>query len=187
MDYKELMKDWKSEDLFRFDVHDLTSKGLNQETTDFLSNVGLPTSVAPYLSFVGDLEKELRSVFDTYETGEVGHKYFLSIGTDGAGNPICIDIKNDCQVVVLNHEEDFSSTFMNSSVVELFQFLTLYKSFVEDVIGVNGEDAFLDANFTDKQYEELKKGMEVVEDKALRPNTSWAQELKLLLVNRENF
>ncbi|MBD1396085.1 SUKH-4 family immunity protein [Pontibacter sp. JH31] len=187
MDYKELIKDWESEKLFKFSIHDLSGKGLNEETADFLSSVGLPTSAAPFLSFAGDSEKELSSIFDTFETGEDSHKYYLSIGSDGVGDPVCIDLQNECQVVTLNHEEDFEPTFMNSSVKELFQFLTLYKIFVEEVIRVNGEDAFLDADFTDSQYEELNKAMEAADNKALRTNTFWVQELAQLLGNREYY
>ncbi|SIT94016.1 SUKH-4 immunity protein [Pontibacter indicus] len=181
------MKDWESEKLFRFYMHDLSDKGLNEETIAFMSTVGLPTSAAPFLSFAGDSEKELSSIFDTFETRVDRHKYFLSIGSDGAGDPVCIDLQNECQVVTLNHEEDFEPTFMNSSVRELFQFLTLYKRFVGEIIRENGEDAFLDADFTDSQYEKLKKGMEEVDNRALRTNTFWAQELAQLLGNREYY
>ena len=187
MKYKELIKNWEPEELHRFDVHYISGKGLNEGTADFLSIVGLPTSAAPFLSFAGDSERKLCSICDTFETREDRYKYFLSIGSDGAGDPVCIDLRNECQVVTLNHEEDFEPIFMNSSVGELFQFLTLYKKFVEEVIRVNGEDAFLDANFTDSQYEELKKAMEVADNNALRTNTFWAQELAQLLGNREYY
>lgn len=187
MDYKELIKNWKSDELYKFDVHDISGKGLNEAAAGFLSIVGLPTSAAPFLSFAGDSERELDNISDIYETEEDRHRYFLGIGSDGAGDPVCLDLRNECQVVTLNHEEDFEPTFMNSSVSELFQFLTLYKRFVEEVIRENGEDAFLDANFTDSQYEELKKAMEAVDNKALRTNTFWAQELAQLLGNREHY
>jgi hypothetical protein len=187
MNYKELIKNWKSEELYRFDVHYISDKRLNEETADFLSIVGLPTSVAPFLSFAGKAEKELNSILDLYETGQVKHKYFLSIGADGTGDPICIDVRNNCRVVALNHEEDFEPVFMNSSIVELFKFLTLYKRFVEEVIAENGEDAFLDANFTDRQYEALSKAMEAADKDALSSNTYWSQELESLLGNREYY
>lgn len=187
MKYEELIKNWESKELYRFDLSYISGKGLNEETADFLSVVGLPTSAAPFLSFAGEAEKELCSISDLYETGEAGHKYFLSIGADGAGNPICIDIKHDCQIVALNHEQDYIPSFVNSSVKELFQSLTIYKAFGEELIKTNGEDAFLDANFTDRQYEELKKGLEAVDSKALRENSFWAQELELLLGNREYY
>ncbi|QHL89154.1 hypothetical protein GU926_17635 [Nibribacter ruber] len=187
MNYKELIKDWESEELYRFNMYDLSGKGLYEGTINFLSTVGLPTSAAPFLSFAGDSERELSSISDTFETGEEKHKYFLSIGSDGAGDPVCIDLGNECQVLIFNHEEDFEPTFMNSSVRELFQFLTLYKRFVEEVIRVNGEDAFLDADFTDSQYDELKKALEAADKNALRANTFWAQELAQLLGNREYY
>jgi hypothetical protein len=129
----------------------------------------------------------LSSISDLYQTGEVEHKCFLIIGTDGSEDPICIDLRNDCQIVALNHEEDFIPSFMNTSVKELFQFLTIYKEFGEVLIKTIGEDAILVANFTDRQYEELKKGLEAVDRKALRDNTFWAQELELLLGNREYY
>jgi hypothetical protein len=73
MNYKKLIKNWESEELYRFDVHFISGKGLNEETADFLSMVGLPTSAAPFLSFAGEAEMELSSISDLYQTGEVEH------------------------------------------------------------------------------------------------------------------
>ncbi|MFD3003860.1 hypothetical protein ACFS7Z_26125 [Pontibacter toksunensis] len=56
------------------------------------------------------------SRIDTYETGENKRMYFVSIGFGGAGNPVSIDLRNNCQVVTLNHEEEYEAAFMNSSV-----------------------------------------------------------------------
>jgi hypothetical protein len=188
MNYKKLIKDWKPEECYRFDTNLLSSKGLNENTVDFLSIIGLPISAAPFLDFAHIKEyRELQSIYMNYNTGEFEHKQLLSVGADGAGDPICIDLKNDCRIVALNHEEGFKPSFMNSSVMELFQFLTIYKAFVKEVILTNGEDAFLDSNFTDEQYEDLKNTMEELDRKALVRDAFWTQELELLLDNREYF
>lgn len=183
-----MINDWGSDELYRFDSSLLYTKGLREDTFYFLSTVGLPTSAAPFLGFAdNDLYKELENIYSIYVTGEPKHQNLLCIGSNGAGDPICIDLNNGCRIVALNHEEGFSPSFMNSSVVELFQFLTTFKSFGEEIIITNGEDAFLDANFTDMQFNELKEVMEAIDEEALAGNTFWVQELELLLENREYF
>jgi len=188
MNHKELVKDWKPKELYRFDRSLLESKGLNEETVEFLATIGLPTSAAPFLGFAdSDTYKEMQSIFYCYETYVHEHTYLLSIGFDGAGDPICIDLLDNNRIVALNHEDDFKPLFMNSSVKQLFKFLTIYKRFGEELIRTRGKDAFLNSNFTDNQLDELINALKVVDEKALENNTFWKQEVELLLANREYY
>lgn len=186
MNYTKLIKNWEPDELYRFDSSLLYSKGLNEDTVDFLSIIGLPISAAPFLGFAdNDIYKELESIYSIYETGDLEHQNLLCIGFDVAGDLICLDLRNDCQIVALTHEKELLPSFINSSVLELFQFLTLYKKFGEELNRTNGENAFLDANFTDRQYDELKKAMEAIDKEALAESAFWTHELDLLLENRE--
>ncbi|GAA4310935.1 hypothetical protein GCM10023183_29280 [Nibribacter koreensis] len=188
MNYKVLLKCWTSEELSKFDAGLLSKKGANDETTQFLSIVGLPKSAAPFLTF-GHEEAtlNLQSIHHVYETDEFAHEFLLIIGSEGAGNPFCIDLMNNGQVVVLDHEQELESTFVNTSVNELFQFLSAFKEFGKEVISLNGEDAFLDSNFTDEQYERLTLQLKSIDEKAVGEGNFWFYELENLLANREYF
>ena len=74
--------------------------GLSEPTQRFLTEAGLPKSCAPFLCFE-EIGKGLPRVWEVYspgqwrpgETERLGH--FRMIGSDGAGNPLCIDQRND--------------------------------------------------------------------------------------------
>ena len=188
MNYRELLKCWSSEELSKFDADLLSKKGANDDTSQFLSIVGLPKSAAPFLTFGHNEETlSLETIKQVYETEELDHKFLLIIGSGSAGDPLCIDLVDNCQVVVLNHEQEFESTFVNSSVNELFLVLTAYKEFVKEVLSVNGEDAFLDSNFTDAQFEKLSCRLKSIDEKAVSEGNFWFYELENLLANREYF
>jgi len=51
---------------------------------------------------------------------------FPMIGSDGAGNPICLDMDTG-EVLLLDHEDDFRTwTFINSSIKQLSECLLAY-------------------------------------------------------------
>jgi hypothetical protein len=91
----------------------------------------IPRDAAPFLSF-RDAEAP-QSVWDLYQLPESRfgeHRERLSrftvIGSDGAGNPICVR-SGSSHVVMLDHEIMFESeTFVNSSIEQLAECLLAY-------------------------------------------------------------
>ena len=91
---------------------------LNKETVDFLSESGLPSDAAPLLSFVGDVHPKdkystisfLTEWFDFLEPAE--YSRYVVIGSDGSGDVIDINTKNNDAIEWLDHEDYFSSRFI---------------------------------------------------------------------------
>ena len=105
--------------------------GLAEGARRFLVEAGLPESCAPFVGFK-DVGRGLPRISDVYspgrwtaeDTGRVAH--FRMIGGDGAGNPLCVDVR-DGRVVLVDHEDRFRTTqFMNSSVEHLAECLLAY-------------------------------------------------------------
>ena len=105
--------------------------GLAEGARRFLVEAGLPESCAPFVGFK-DVGRGLPRISDIYspgrwtaeDTGRVAH--FRMIGADGAGNPLCVDVR-DGRVVLVDHEDHFRTTqFMNSSVEHLAECLLAY-------------------------------------------------------------
>lgn len=164
----------------------LKSFNLSVETVDFLIQSGLPDEASPYLSFVQDSDEEFEQIaLLSRQYPFLGPEFekYVSIGFDGNGDVIVINTKEEDQIEWLDHEDSFSSRFMNSSILQLAQFLIFYRDFTETIIAENGEDAFMDANFTDQQYSVLMQKMNESDPKALESGF-WQQELDLLLENR---
>lgn len=94
----------------------------------FLTTAGLPRSAAPFLGFDA-LADGLRLIKDIYR-GSSGPLVTLPvIGGDGAGNPICLTEIG--QVILVEHEDMTTSTFMNSSVQQLAECLLAARTIYE--------------------------------------------------------
>ena len=148
-----------------FNPSRLEELGVDNETKLFLSTVGLPNDAAPYLTFIDDkLRSELEGI---YSDDDPGYKCLVIIGSDDAGDFICIDVVQRSEVVTIDHEDGYKKRFMNSSAKTLFAFLTIYKSFIQKLQDLRGEDAYLDADFTDQEMDELLREFESVDERAL--------------------
>jgi hypothetical protein len=178
------LEKWDQHELRRFTKDQLKIAGINELTQNFLIDFGLPESAAPFVSFD---RKELLTIHQIYETDDNQNKFYVDIGSDGGGNPLCIDTSANCQIVALDHENNFSKRYVNASVKELFIFLTLYKEFGEDLQNQRGEQAFIDSKFTDEELEELFSKLKAVDKRALEDDsTFWSIEIGYLIANRGN-
>jgi hypothetical protein len=91
----------------------------------------LPSSAAPCVDFSqASAPSPVYDVFggpsDWTESDRRRLESFLMIGSDGAGNPICIEAGSG-QIWLLDHEDRFQTrTFVNSSVSQLAECLLAY-------------------------------------------------------------
>jgi hypothetical protein len=185
MTAKELIDTWDNDKIFKFNKDDLASLGVNNVTLDILSSVGLPEDAAPFLIFGG--LHDGKTIADIYQTKNPDDKFLVEIGIDGVGDTICIDIVSDNQIVACDHEDSFRKRYMNSSVTSLLHCITLYRDFAQDLIDTKGEDAFIDANFTDEELDNLLKKFCDVDPKALDEGTYWSGEIQNLKADREYY
>ena len=169
--------------MHQFNRDKMNELGFTPSHIDFLADHGLPKSAAPFLSFGS--EDDLKTLEEVYSIIDSIAKNKIHIGSDGEGNPICIDLENTSRVVICDHENNFLPKFMNSSVLELFNFLKVMKEFIDHIISKNGEDAFFDCKFSDNDFSELKSKFEQIDKDALVENTFWCEELGSLLADRE--
>lgn len=168
----------------------LHNLNLKPSTIDFLTVAGLPDDVAPYLSFVKDVDDAyygITKLTNQYDFLESEYEKFIVIGSDGSGNPIAINTSLNDRVEWLDHEANFASHYVNNSIIQLAEMLITYKDFIEQILSENGEDAYLDANFTDEQFENLKRKIAEVDPEALTEEGFWKEELETLLVNRKYY
>ncbi|OYU96580.1 MAG: hypothetical protein CFE21_09360 [Bacteroidetes bacterium B1(2017)] len=167
----------------------IDSFGLSSQTSDFLKQCGLPRQSPPFLSFVGNSAREFDNINSLSFLYDLSNEYdhYINIGGDGAGNPIVINTQNKDAIQLLDHEEDFALlTSMNTNIFTLSLCLIAYKTFVNTVIDMNGPEAFLDANFTDQQFNNLKNDLLTI-DKEYAEKGFWEMELKMLLGNRDYY
>ncbi|USD25793.1 SUKH-4 family immunity protein [Flagellimonas marinaquae] len=166
----------------------LRGLGLCCETIEFLVNSGLPDSASPFLSFSEnseDLFDGVHKLNKVYDILEPEFEKYVVIGSCSDGDPIVVNTKQGDRIEFLDHEDYFSSRIFNSDISRLAKCLLAYRNFVDTILEENGEDAYLDSDFTDDQFEKLKDEIQLADSKAMENGAFWAIQLQMDLDLRE--
>ena len=162
----------------------LTSFSLKPSTIEFLTEAGLPTDAAPFLTFVKNSSSkynEIDRLTEVYDLLEDDFRKWIVIGSCGNGDPIAINIESNDEICWLNHEDNFTPSFFNSSIESLLKCLLAYREFILDIQKQNGESAVLDSNFSDAQFDVLRGKLLTVTIKSLLIVGFGRNSLKLTL------
>lgn len=99
------------------------------DAAQFLINVGLPGSCAPFLSFEevarGPLSLVAYYGAHQFEPADAARlALFYVLGLDSGGNPLCLDVERSGEIVMLDHEDGFRTrTYVASGVAALAEAL----------------------------------------------------------------
>ncbi|MVN79239.1 hypothetical protein GO988_23145 [Hymenobacter sp. HMF4947] len=175
---------WRTlgEPLFAYPPEVLARLGIAPATQALLATVGLPRTAAPYLSFDASLER-----VSTLYNLPSAFAQFVQLGTDGLGNPIVLNTSRNASVEWLDHDKGFATHYINCSLQAFMVSLVAYRRFIEDLLATRGEDAYLDADFTDEQLTVLQQRLTEADAQALMEGGFWQLEISTLLTNRAEF
>jgi hypothetical protein len=163
---------------------------LEPRTVEFLTQAGLPRDAAPYLSFVNNSEDKYEGIIrltDQFEFLEDEFKKWIVIGSCSDGDPIAINVDADDQIDWLDHDNYFEPGFFNSSIEALVDCLVIYRDFVSTIQRENGDDAFMNSDFTDIQFETMKSKLLKADNKALVDNGFWKAQLDMDISMRDHY
>ncbi len=172
-----------------FSTVSLVGLNLKQPTIDFLTVAGLPFDAAPFLSFVqnkADSYNTINKLTKHYDFLEPEYDKYVVIGSCRDGDVIAINTDDNDQIVWLDHEDYFSSSFFNSSINSLAECLVIYRDFVKTILNNNGENAYMNADFTDEQFETLKQKLLKADRKAIIEDGFWKSDLEMELAMRQD-
>lgn len=162
---------------------------LNSSTAEFLNQAGLPDEAAPFLSFVGDNVKDKYDGIDLltnwFDFLPSAYSKYIVIGSDGCGDILALNTEQDCMVEWLDHEDGFAPRFMNSSILHLTSGLVAYGKFIQAIVQANGEDAYINSNFTDTQFDVLHDMLQDIDERCVQEGF-WQAELGSLIATRGN-
>lgn len=167
----------------------LNGLGLSESSIEFLAESGLPDSAAPFLSFSknsNDVYDSVQKLTTVYDFLEPEYEKYIIIGSCNDGDPIVINTRNNDRIEYLDHEDYFSSQLFNSDLVATAKCLLAYRNFVKSVQLENGEDAFLESNFTDRQFEKLKLDLKDADLESMDNYGFWIQQLEMDLEMKED-
>jgi hypothetical protein len=158
---------------------------LSSLALEFLNLSGLPDEAAPFLTFVGDTNTSnkydcIDLLTNWFDFLPPEFSKYVVIGSDGCGDIIALNVEEDCIVEWLDHEDGFSSRFMNSTIQHLASSLVTYSMFVKAIKKENGEDAYANSNFSDTQYETLYDFLKSIDRRTVTEGF-WELELSSLI------
>lgn len=121
----------------------------------------------------------LQTADDAWNLDKEFRRYVV-IGSNGSGDPICLDVGAESAVVYLNHDNNFERVWINSSVHQLAGSLLRYRQLVQETQRRNGEDAFLDGKIPGDVIEKLRADLQRIDATALAQESFWRSELDCL-------
>ncbi|MCT4591167.1 MAG: hypothetical protein N4A71_25330 [Carboxylicivirga sp.] len=180
----------KFRDIVKYKSELIVNYNLNESTYVFLTEVGLPKDAPPFLSFVKNNkvpnEGILRFTVFYKARFKLKFKKYIVIGSNGAGDPIVIDTKDNCRIKQLNHEDNFSEIIINNTITDFAKSLIAYQDFIKSAIYEFGEDAWLDSLYSKKQIDQLEERLNEIDTESVLKGRFWFYEVDLLKINKEN-
>jgi hypothetical protein len=167
----------------------LIGLNLKRKTIEFLTKSGLPVDAAPFLTFVDNSEDKYKGIVRLtvqFDFLEEEFKKWIVIGSCSDGDPIAINVESGDQIDWLDHENYFEPGVFNSSIEALADCLIIYRQFIQDIQRENGEEAYLNGDFSDIQFESLKSKLLKADNKALVDNGFWKEQLDMDLAMRND-
>jgi hypothetical protein len=168
------------ESLVRFQQEVVDQLRIPLASKVFLVKAGLPKDAAPFMSFGPGLRgKSLVSVSEEWNL-PVHFGSYRMIGSTGTGDPVCVDESANGVIICLNHDREFETVFINSSVAHLAECLLVYREFVSRVIEQNGKEAYSSGNIGGELKAWVASEIRRVDEPALRKACFWENEMSVI-------
>ncbi len=115
---EELREELDLERFVTFDPQVVAACELNSQDAAILTEVGLPNSASPWLTFDLDPKRRLSPI--------EGFPQMLAVGSNAYGDFVCLDMDANGEVVYINHDNLNARVLINSSVSALAESFCLY-------------------------------------------------------------
>lgn len=159
-----------------FRTESLIDVAVPDDAKAFLSSAGLPESAAPFLSFAAPTTGSLQTAAAAWQLSP-DYKQYHIIGSNGSGDPLCIDETRNGQIIYLNHDLNFRRILINSSVTQLAESLLAFRHVVRETQRRNGDDAFLDGDVPRDLQQWLLSELTRIDLPATHVDYFWSQTM----------
>lgn len=156
--------------LVRYPPNVVSELSLPEEAKSFLTDIGLPEGAAPFLDFGGKSHLSIPPVTEIWKAGE---NRFRIIGSNGYGDPVCIDTESAGRVFYLLHEDEMVPRFINSSIPQLAYSLLAFRQVVADTNAMGGRDAYLEGRIPAEIVDRFITEMETIDPPAISADHFW--------------
>jgi hypothetical protein len=175
-EFKAVFKDVP---LVTFDVPDPVRQLISNEDSHWLASVGLPDSAAPFLGFGHGGKRAMQEVSEISTLLPAAmHGRYRTIGSNGSGDPVVLDMQRFGAIYYLNHDDLFRPILINSAVRQLACCLAMFRQFTSETIRVNGRQAFLDRDFPSGSIKSLEGAIRAIDPNSMNLGTFWHDEIE---------
>jgi hypothetical protein len=182
MNAQQFQQNWTKtgETLQALPLKKLLSLGVSPATAEFLAQAGLPETAAPLLDFCDGsdtVEYGVSKLTELYPFLPEEFEQYVVIGTCNEGDPIAINTASG-QLEYLDAEADFAARPFNTSIAALAACLLAYRNFVLQVQEAHGEDAYIDAQYTEAELQGLKQALVQADPELMQRQGFWYEEFE---------
>jgi len=169
----EFKTQWESEktsQLVRYPCSVVLDLAIPEGAKSFLTDIGLPEDAAPFLDFGGSSHISIPTVTEVWKAGD---RRFRVIGSNGYGDPVCVDTESAGRVFYLLHDDSMVPRFMNSSIPQLAYSLLAFRQVVADTNAIGGKGAFLEGRIPPEVVDRFIIEMETIDPPAVSSEHFW--------------
>ena len=173
MGTQDFISNWKTIGKEHLHAHSSNNKKFNLGLAayDLLFLIGMPSEFQD-LNFDYLKDEELKTVNQKWSLGNPEFDKYLSIGFNGSGDPIVINIDNQ-ELLYLNHDNHFEEVFINSDMKKFALSVLRVKRFVEQIKKLH-PDSFFETEFSDEQLENTVQDLNRIDSIAFeREKSHW--------------
>lgn len=180
---KENWNPSKNENWLELNVHLCESLISDEAIIKSLIN-GVPNAFAPFSSFNNNGNSILfQTLNDYYENSFENGTEYIVFGSDGGGNPFCINKLNQNEILLIDFDAE-NIVSANNNMNEFLDSIITYKNFVDLIIGKYGEEALIENLYEEEDIEILKNNFLKINSDLLINSKFWAQQIEELIVNK---
>ncbi|QRY60406.1 SMI1/KNR4 family protein [Sphingobacterium siyangense] len=147
-------------------------------------NGGVPESFAPFSSFNS---KEgficFQTLNDYYDENFENGLEYIVFGSDGAGNPFCINKINNNQIVLLDFDDE-KIVSTNKNINDFLDSIFAYRIFINVIRSKYGAEALFHNLYREEDIEMLKQEFSKINADLLANSEFWKQEIDELIMNK---
>ena len=166
---ESFLNKWNKLDLLKALPSSRDKFKLDQKSTEFLFDIGLPNDVLE-LSF-DYLTEDLQTINETWNIQDSEFDKYVNIGFNGSGDPIGINTENG-EIVYLNHDDGFKEIHINADI-EKFAHCGIKIIEFQDNLKKLKPESYFSTEFSDEQLVILKNALTSIDNKALEFDTHW--------------
>ncbi|WP_178983647.1 SUKH-4 family immunity protein [Winogradskyella helgolandensis] len=182
MNDENFLNKWNKLELFKALNSSKNKFNLDQKSTKFLFDIGLPNDVLE-LSF-DYLTEDLQTVNEAYKINDSNFDKYVCIGFNGSGDPIGLNIENR-EIAYLNHDDGFKEVYINGDIekfarcgIEIIEFQNNLKKF--------RPESYFSTEFSDEELTQLQNKLTQIDNKIFDNDTHWNHTVEYWIWERQD-